>query len=225
MVKLMAPEKKKTKWKVSEFSFMEERGVLIKNYWVYAIRNSGKKGTEWYTPHRQWDDRNTWVKSAQFAAKHGVMFLKFIAFIVTVYRPARPNLMCSEKVLKRFLAEDPGEQALEVQNLAVFFRAQQAIVRQAVAHYQTDENLQPREEPLSRRAIQLGILVNDRWELCPLFRYCLAVSENFPKRIKQLHMSALAQYLENMEGYDAAWRGWLPESLCETARRMCSPQI
>ena len=54
------------------------------------------------------------------------------------------------------------------------------------------------------------ILGNESLALSPLFRFCLAYSENMTDMVEEFKLDAVLQYIVSMDGYDKAWDDWVP---------------
>ena len=63
----------------------------------------------------------------------------------------------------------------------------------------------------------MSALVSDEHGCSPLFRYCIAVSEDLKYVIGLYETSAMMQYMSAPDVYDEVWGEWIPDELKELA--------
>lgn len=69
------------------------------------------------------------------------------------------------------------------------------------------------------------VLINRMYELPPLFRYSVGVSEAIQEVIQIFHNEALQQLLSDPIGYVATWKGVIPEALKQEASGILQAQL
>lgn len=192
----------------------------IRNLWVNAhrdmeLRTKGKSTGWGQRTMPQWDGgigsdgkhhKNVWLKIAEFVAQNDLdaailvtsIFYKQIDFIPT------PNFAVGAKALERYNDYmSPGTQ-LEIRaDLTHAFESQKqratSDVFTKVKYYKLDEKDAWRITIGSRTV-----------PLTPLFRYCVAVNQNWTEIAEQFYPTARKQYRQLANLYDEVWGEWIP---------------
>lgn len=69
------------------------------------------------------------------------------------------------------------------------------------------------------------VLMNKFHMLSPLFKYCIAASEDIPEVVNAVHSAALLQFLGDPKGYIRVWKEKIPLALKEEAEQILGAKL
>ena len=207
----------------SLYAISEELSESVKAIFVecYRQRESALRGQCSWEPGIWWNGGRTrrgvvrpniWRLGAKFIIKHELPVFQFIYYVVFDYNTRalpKPTLLISKTVAARYrhISHD-GEQVL-VQVQAEFGMQQEAL-EFAVSWYDDAEEC-GLEIGIDAAEIKRRVLMDTSTSLSALFRYCLAVNEEFGDIAKQYYDAALIQYVPLSRVYDCVWKDWIPD--------------
>lgn len=164
----------------------------------------------WSSLSRQTD----WTKVVRFFVEHGLNINRCLAVRFNIAaRSARDSVFPNTIAIEKYLGAYQEACDNLVQELAIDLNTQKQICRVRILS----------ASPLVGRTskeITKHVLLDETVSLSPLFRYCLAKSEDLRGVAKRYGKKALNQYLLSMDDYDVAWGIWIPEVLQRKAREI-----
>ena len=188
----------------------------------------------WVNAHRDWELRTTGTPSDwghRFMTKwdggvsedgrvHGSVWVKIALFVMAneldlevlitavfykqLYKPPYPNMAHGAAALERYrVYTSPGTQ-LELRNELIYALESQkqratSDVLTKTKYYNLDDNIAWR--------ITIG---SKSIPLTPLFRYCVAVNQQWSDIAEQYYPTARKQYKQRPKLYDDVWGEWIP---------------
>lgn len=170
-----------------------------------------RQGRGTYKPNwKELNKQTNWDRIVDFFVEHGLnidrcLWARFRLAESEAKDSVFPNTLIAEKYLKVY------QQVCRTlpEELAIDLHTQRSLCRTYLLT--TASQYQLGEDELRFTLLSRSL------DLSPLFRYCLAVSEQLHDVARRYSRRALEQYLLARTEYDSAWAGWIPEKLSRKA--------
>ena len=178
-----------------------------------------RPGEHNYQLHEKWDGgvdsrgrqhKNVWPKIARFMFQHQLdasacMSLRFELAAGLKSAPLPDHIPSL-----RYLDDYKAVSQLDTTELRYILRAEKELATVEIAEAAQFE--------LVGIPGWIFVLGNSELSLSPLFRYCLASSEELTDLLDRYRTSAILQYASSMDNYDAAWAEWIPAKFRKQVR-------
>ncbi len=182
---------------------------------IEALERLGRSAK--YTPGPYWDGglykkrgadlgsaatkrKNFWEQAARWFTEHNLNYEEVIQTIFKSYRPQYPEP--NQIIGLRPLQLCRRQEEYQKQVIITGFETQKEAARQKLFF--------SCEMGMTNAEAWSAMLQDTTLPISALFRYCLAVSENYQSFARRFHDAALLQYLGNRAVYDAVWKKWIP---------------
>lgn len=224
-----------TKRRRSAHSVVTEVAEIIRELFIRKYRRiaSGTKGAanpNW-VPGVWWDGGETrdgrkrssiWVSAAKFMIKQKLPIAEFVEYVTGTWREQThqpvpcPNHLCSKSVAHSFRSRNMNRAVSSERQIQTAMEFQQAELGRVLHWFGSFSGIVDIDEnKLKRMALR-----DESCSLSALFRYCLAVSEEYEDIAEKFFDAALTQYLMSSREYDKIWGDWIPQSFRDVANRL-----
>ena len=204
---------------------LEEMAQRCRDAYIHERRQrdlmfSSKTG---YTkPHVRWDGGEDvknekvyepiWPKIANFMIKHGLspehcIHIRFQQVMDVSSKPPYPNQIANMQYLEAY-------QTGYLEKLA---DSLQGMLQYEKTCCKTFISLAEEETPKRGKPLWRFVLVDESIPLSPLFRYCLARSEDIADVAENYEIPAMSQFMTAYDEYDKVWGAWIPTDFKERA--------
>lgn len=165
-------------------------------------------------PTSGYNKQPIWPKIVDFLLSHGITAIdQYVTVALEFHTKARPPDLMRDVAVVRFrrTVDESDDRLVEL------FRSDTNIYQSAIMRTSAWF------PDLTEQQVWEHALGNHMFELSPLFRYSVAVSESYKGIAEQMRQLALEQLLGNIEGYKRSWAGAIPEELINAAETLLPP--
>lgn len=179
-----------------------------------------RPGDAGYEPHPKWDGgtdtrgsrhQPIWPKIAEFMFEHRLNVSACLALRFELSDHSKMAPMPNTLMSQRHLPDFRRVSEVSDPELRYSLRAEKSLCR--VEMFEAAEEFDMNGKPVWRYVIG-----NDELGFSPLFRFCLAYSEDLDDLADSYKLEAILQYVVAMDNYDKAWGNWIPDAFRRQVR-------